>query len=177
MRDDDEAGLIRQVADGSENAFSQLLDRHQGIVRTFLRRIGPSPHEADDLAQETFLAAWQGAKSFAGRSSVRTWLLGIAWRKASNARRGWFRSAVRDGAWTSEQSRHAPIDAGREEAIAVRNALGALPLEQKACLALCLGGEFSHSEAAEALGLPLGTVKSHVARGRTRLRDMLGDRR
>ena len=52
--------------------------------------------------------------------------------------------------------------------------LGALSSEQRACVALCLAAEFSHAKAAEALGLPLGTVKSHVARGRAKLLDVLG---
>ena len=56
----------------------------------------------------------------------------------------------------------------------LERAMGDLPLEQRACVALCLAGEFSHAEAADALKLPLGTVKSHVARGRARLLQALG---
>ena len=168
---------MRQVAAGSEGAFSRLVDRHQGPVRSFLRRIAHSYDEAEDLAQETFLAAWSNARSYSGKSAVRTWLFGIAWKKASNARRGWFRSRARDNAWSEERGRQGLIEAGREEAIAVKRALSTLPLEQKAALALCLGGEFSHAEAAAALGLPLGTVKSHVTRGRQKLQDMLGGQR
>jgi RNA polymerase sigma-70 factor (ECF subfamily) len=59
--------------------------------------------------------------------------------------------------------------------LSLRQAMDALPAEQRAALALCLGAEFSHAEAAQVMGLPIGTVKSHVARGRARLRAALGE--
>ena len=173
---DEDAALLAAAAAGSQAAFSRLVDRHQASLRAFLRRICHGVEEADDLAQETFLTAWNKAASFRGAASVRTWLFAIAWRQASRARRGWLRGRARDTAWAEHTELQAPIGAGREEAMAVRTALAALPLEQKAALALCLGGEFSHSEAAEALGLPQGTVKSHVSRGRGKILEMLGER-
>lgn len=174
MRDDDETALVRQSAAGSEAAFAALVDRHQRAVRTFLRRICHDREEAEDLAQETFLTAWSTLRRFKGNSALRTWLFAIAWRKARNARRGWFRGRARDHAWAERQELERTINAGQEEAISVRRAVASLPLEQRAALALCLGGEFSHTEAADVLGIPLGTVKSHVKRGRSKLKDMLG---
>ncbi len=123
------------------------------------------------------MTVWAKAAGFRGGSSVRTWMLAIAWRKSKSARRGLFRGLARDTAWREQQALEAPIGAAREDAMALNEALAGLPLEQRACLALCLGGDLSHSDAAQALGLPLGTVKSHVSRGRVRMQEMLGDRR
>lgn len=165
---DDDAALIAAVRDGSELAFNTIVDRHQQAVRTFLRRVMGNESDADDLAQETFLIAWRQARSFRGESSMRSWLCGIAWRKAKEAQRTWTRSRERD---TEHHARVASdtVIARMEDRLAVKRALAALPLEQRAAVILCLVCGFSHSEAAAILGAALGTVKSHVLRGRERL--------
>ena len=170
----DEA-LLEAVGRGSERAFSIFVDRHQQAVRAFLRRTCRMREEADDLAQETFLAAWSSASSFRGASSVRSWLLGIAWRKARGAERSLFRGLARDGAFEARAALERPVQPVIEDRLALEKAMAGLSLEQRAALALCLAGDFSHGDAAEALGLPLGTVKSHVARGRAKLLEALGD--
>jgi RNA polymerase sigma factor (sigma-70 family) len=171
MEDDDPA-LLAAVCDGSERAFNTLIDRHQQAVRIFLRGIA-GREEADDIAQETFLAVWTHARSFRGQSSVRSWLFSIAWRKAKGAQRGWFRRRTRDTAYA--ESADQPQPASAEERYAVQQALAALSLDQRAVVMLCLAHGFTHAEAADALDMPLGTVKSHVLRSRERLRDVLGE--
>jgi RNA polymerase sigma-70 factor (ECF subfamily) len=165
---DDDVALVGEVRDGSEQAFNRLVDRHQQAVRTFLRRLLGNEADADDMAQETFLAAWTQARSFRGEASVRAWLCGIAWRKAKGARRSWARQRTRD---TEHHAQTSPAGGGAamEDRLAIRRALDALPLEQRAAVTLCLVCGFSHSEASGILGTPLGTVKSHVQRGRERL--------
>jgi RNA polymerase sigma factor (sigma-70 family) len=165
---DDDAALVAAVRDGSELAFNTLVDRHQQAVRTFLRRVVGNESDADDMAQETFLIAWRQARSFRGESSVRSWLCGIAWRKAKAAQRAWVRRRTRD---TEHHARGASDtgNANMEDRLAVRRALAALPIEQRAAVTLCLVCGCSHTEAAAILGVPLGTVKSHVLRGRERL--------
>jgi RNA polymerase sigma factor (sigma-70 family) len=177
MSDEADQALMAAIGKGSSEAFARLIDRHQQAVRAFLRRLTDDRADADDLAQETFLNVWTRAGSFRGGASVRTWLIAVAWRKARSARRAWFRGLARDGAWRDQSALQAPIGASSEDALAVKNALAGLSLEQRAAVALCLGGDFSHADAAQALGLPLGTVKSHVTRGREKLRQALGDRR
>jgi RNA polymerase sigma factor (sigma-70 family) len=166
---DDDVALVTAVGDGSELAFNQLVDRHQQAVRTFLRKLLGNEADADDMAQDTFLAAWTHARSFRGDASVRAWLYGIAWRKAKGAQRSWVRQRTRDtehhGQWSTASGGVAPM----EDRLAVKRALQALPLEQRAAVTLCLICGFSHAEAAGILGAPLGTVKSHVLRGRERL--------
>jgi RNA polymerase sigma-70 factor (ECF subfamily) len=165
---DDDVALVTAIGDGSELAFNTLVDRHQQAVRTFLRRLLGNEADADDMAQETFLAAWTHAHSFRGEATVRAWLCGIAWRKAKGAQRSWARQRSRD---TEHLERLLPEGGGAamEDRLAVRRALQALPLEQRAAVALCLICGFSHSETAAILGAPLGTVKSHILRGRERL--------
>jgi RNA polymerase sigma-70 factor (ECF subfamily) len=165
---DDDVELVTEVRAGSELAFNLLVDRHQQAVRTFLRRLLGNEADADDMAQETFLAAWTHARSFRGEASVRAWLCGIAWRKAKGAQRSWARQRSRD----TEHHDLSPESSGTasmEDRLAIRRALQALPLEQRAAVTLCLVCGFSHSEAAGILGAALGTVKSHVLRGRERL--------
>jgi RNA polymerase sigma factor (sigma-70 family) len=166
---DDDAALIIAVRDGSEPAFNRLVARHQQAVRTFLWRLLGNEADADDMAQETFLAAWTHARSFRGEASVRGWLCGIAWRKAKGAQRSWAQQRSRDTAYQEGRSPGSTAPPTMEDRLAVKRALQALPLEQRAAVTLCLVCGFSHSEAAEILGAPLGTVKSHVLRGRERL--------
>ena len=167
MNDEDRA-LVSAVRAGSELAFNRLVDGHQQAVRTFLRRLLGNEADADDMAQETFLAAWTHARSFRGEGSVRAWLCGIAWRKAKGAQRSWARQRTRD-AEHHDLSPESGGTASMEDRLAIRRALQALPLEQRAAVTLCLVCGFSHSETAATLGAPLGTVKSHVQRGRERL--------
>jgi RNA polymerase sigma-70 factor (ECF subfamily) len=164
---DDEAELIASIRAGSELAFNLLVDRHQQAVRTFLRKLLGNEADADDMAQETLLAAWTHAQSFRGEAGVRAWLCGIAWRKAKGAQRLWARQRSRD---TAHHER-MPESGGTaiEDRLAVKRALETLPLEQRAAVTLCLVCGFSHAEAAGILGAALGTVKSHVLRGRERL--------
>jgi RNA polymerase sigma-70 factor (ECF subfamily) len=173
--EDADAALLVAVRDGAERAFNLLIDRHQQAVRTFLRGMTSSTADADDLAQETFLAVWTNAKSFKGQASVRSWLFSIAWRKAKGAQRSWFRLRRRDTAYheTSVNDDDERMDAADRQALS--QALASLPEAQRAAVMLCLGCALTHAEAAEALDMPLGTVKSHVLRGRVRLREILGD--
>ena len=173
--DPDDAELLARIRDGSDLAFNLLIERHQKAVRGFLRRMMADAADADDMAQETFLAAWEGARQFRGAASVRSWLCAIAWRKAKSAQRSWLARRAREASYHAEVSRDDGVHASEEDRIAVRAALLKLPVEQRAAVALCLAEGFSHSEAAEALGAPLGTVKSHVTRGKARLLEVLGE--
>lgn len=169
---DDDVALIADIRNGSERAFNVLIDRHQQAVRDFLRRLLADASEADDLAQETFMVAWTRPGTYRGDASVRSWLCAIAWRKAKGAQRAWFRRRAREGTWAADV---APmVSPPSPESVLVGRALAALPIEQRAAVVLCLIHDFSHTEAAAILGAPLGTVKSHVARGKARLLAALG---
>lgn len=173
MAELDDAALVRAAWGGSDAAFGRLVARHQSVVRGFLRRmLGGGWAEADDLAQETFVAAWRSLSSLKEPGGFRSWLLGIAWRKAQDRIRSARRGAARDAAWL--ETRSAPSGVSAEDRMGLADAMAELAPDARACVALCLADGWSHGEAALALGLPLGTVKSHVARGKARLLAVLG---
>jgi RNA polymerase sigma-70 factor (ECF subfamily) len=149
-----------------------LVRLHQQAVRSFLRKMRADVDEADDAAQEAFLAAWRSIGRFEGRATFRSWVCGIAWRKLRDRRRGDQRRSLREDEAAPAENSGRRTDDERIDAISL---LSALPADQRAVVALCLAGDFSHSEAADALGLPLGTVKSHAARGRAKLLGMIGE--
>ena len=165
--------LVRAARGGSQSAFARLVAEHERALRGFLRKSGFG--DADDIAQDAFLAAWSSLDRLRDDEGFRGWLFGIAWRKALDHNRAARRSAHRDTAWREDQADEVPRPADPADRMALRAALADLPADQRACVTLCLGQGWSHGEAAEALGLPLGTVKSHVARGRERLLAVLGD--
>lgn len=165
--------LVAAARAGSTEAFARLVERHQQALRAFLRRTCSDWSLADDLAQETFLAAWSRIGRLEDGGRVRAWLCGIGYNKWLTAQRAAARGRSRDQLYDAERPTASGPDA--EDRLALEAAMAQLPAEQRACVALCLAADFSHAEAATALGLPLGTVKSHVARGRARLLQALGD--
>ena len=168
-----DAPLVRAARSGSQAAFARLVAIHEKPLRGFLRKSGWI--DADDIAQEAFVAAWTSLGRLRADGGFRAWLYGIAWRKAQDNRRAASRSARRDEDWRGQEALEAASEVAQEDRIALQAALDTLPEDQRACVALCLGQGWSHPEASEVLGLPLGTVKSHVNRGRERLLAVLGD--
>ena len=173
MTGDDDSALIAEARAGSRLALSRLIDRNQQAVRAFLRRVAADREDADDLAQETFVTAWTQLADWRGQSSVRAWLLGIAWRKARGAGRTLFRRMARDGAWAEAEALRPAPAASAEDRLALKSAMARLNLQERAAVALCLAEDYSHAEAAAILDLPLGTVKSQVQRGRAKLLEVL----
>lgn len=170
----EEARLLGLARRGDLRAFGQLVDTHQAAVRGFLRRLTGHAADADDLAQEAFARTWEVLGRFDGASSLRTFICGVAFQYWRRQRRSGLRRQAREDAYAELADTEAEPHARAAQRLALRRAMAELPEDQRAVLALCLGQEFSHAEAAEALRLPLGTVKSHVARGRDRLRAALG---
>jgi RNA polymerase sigma-70 factor (ECF subfamily) len=171
-QDNAEPALVERARAGSADAFGRLVHMHQQGLRAFLRRVGA--HDADDIAQETFVFAWEHIARFDSTRPFRPWLFGIAWRKFREGKRSFLRRLMRQGrAATDMEVSYQPNPGLRLD---LAKAVAGLPPEQKAALLLCLGCEFTHAEAAETLAMPLGTVKSHVARGREKLAAALGER-
>lgn len=167
-----DAALVRQARAGSEVAFARLVAIHEKPLRGFLRKSGWI--DADDIAQEAFVAAWSDLPRLRDDAGFRAWLYGVAWKKALSQRRGAQRAAARDEAWRGEQDLEAAAEVAAEDRLALETALATLPEDQRACVTLCLGQAWSHAEVSDALGIPLGTVKSHVTRGRERPRTAAG---
>jgi RNA polymerase sigma-70 factor (ECF subfamily) len=170
-RDCEQAWALAARA-GSSDAFARLVAAHQAPLRAFLRRLAGNAAEADDLAQDSFVFAWEQIARFDPTRPFRPWLFGIAWRKYRQHKRSWLRRLRRE--WHA-----APMDEGFTSDPGLRldlaAALAGLPGPQRAAALLCLGADFTHAEAAQALALPLGTLKSHVAQAREKLAVQLGD--
>jgi RNA polymerase sigma factor (sigma-70 family) len=139
-----------------------LVQKHERQVRTFLARV--AGHEAEDLAQETFVKAWRLAGSFRGEGSYPGWLLRIGWRLFLDERRSRKPVEALDGDISEAGESGAP-----ERKIDVDRALARLHPRERAAALLCLGEGYSHAEAAAILALPLGTLKSIVARAKAQL--------
>jgi RNA polymerase sigma-70 factor (ECF subfamily) len=157
---------LRRAQAGSAAGFGRLVDAHQQAVRAFLRRMCRDRTEADDLAQETFVAAWTHIRRFKSGHSIRSWLYRIAYRKFLESRRSASRRLAREALAADEPT---VLNASVDAQLDLAKAMQSLPADQRAVIALCLAAGLSHGEAAAALDLPLGTVKSHIERGRSKL--------
>jgi RNA polymerase sigma factor (sigma-70 family) len=152
--------------------FEALVRTHQSRVRAQLRRLTRGDAAlADDLAQETFVLAWRHVGSFRGDARVSTWLYRIAY----NAFLAHARSAREHEPLDEDRASEGVPDASGASAqrIDIERALAALPEPERVALIHCFQLDLSHAEAAQVLGWPLGTLKSHVARGKARLRERL----
>jgi RNA polymerase sigma factor (sigma-70 family) len=170
----EEARLIGLARGGDLRAFGRLVDAHQPAVRAFLRRLVGNAADADDLAQEAFARTWTVLSRFEGASSLRSFICGVAFQYWRRERRATMRRQAREESYADLAETETTPPARAAQALALRRAMEELPEDQRAALALCLGQDFTHAEAAEILKLPLGTVKSHVTRGRARLQAALG---
>jgi RNA polymerase sigma-70 factor (ECF subfamily) len=161
--------LCSLAATGERRAFGELVRRHGSAVRGVLRRMGAQGAEADDVAQDAFLTSFERISEFRGEGTFAGWVKKIAARL-------YLRRLQRDrrlGAMTIEVMEDDPPRGDADAAIDLEGALKALHGVERLCVTLCFGAGLSHSEAAEALNLPLGTVKSHVKRGLEKLRTRL----
>lgn len=166
--------IARVLVSGDQNAFGELVRRHQSPVRAFLGKMTRGDtHQADDLAQETFLKAWNKLASYHGSGKFTTWLFGIAyneWRMAARRKSELLLDELEDGF-------REPTVAAAAEASHLRldlaEALKTLTSAERAAIVLCCQNGLSHDEAAQALDCPLGTVKTNVLRGKEKLRRKL----
>lgn len=163
--------LANLAAAGDRRAFGELVRRHAAGVRSLLRRMGATPSEADDVAQDTFLTAFESVSEFRGEGAFAGWVKKIAARLYIRRIRREKRLAMIAAESVGEEAPLQKTDAVTR--MALDDALIQLPLGERMAVTLCYGAGMSHSEAAEALNLPLGTVKSHVKRGLEKLKARL----
>ena len=155
---------------GTGAGFERQVREHQSRVRAFLRRLTRGDAAlADDLAQETFLEAHRKLDQYRGEGSFASWLCGIAWSRFLMERR---KRKEEPLAEIDEQASADPR-LSSEAKLDLERAMARLSAEERAALTLCYALGHSHGEAAAILSLPLGTVKSHVLRGREKLKTML----
>ena len=174
--------LMTLVRDGEPRAFEVIFDRHSGPAFSLAYRMCGRRALAEDVVQEAFMSLWRsGARYDPRRGSVRNWVLGVVHNRAIDAFR---RGVVREGRNVSDEglAERLPADeetatevARRDEARQVRAKLQELPAEQRQVVELAYFGGFSHTQIAEMLQLPAGTVKGRMRLALTKMRIALGD--
>lgn len=179
-----DAGLMTRVRERDAQALRALYDRHSSLVYGLGLRILRDAAEAEDLVQDVFLHLWRRAEMFDGqRGQFTGWLVSLARNRAIDRLRA-RRTRLRKGEEFEAEvaATPAPRGADPDETAyagelrgAVTNALALLPEPQRAALELAYFGGLSHSEIAERLAAPLGTVKARIRQGMIRLRDLLGE--
>ena len=172
----DDRGLVDAVLGGDRDAFRLLVEREQVTVFRACLRILGRPHDAEDVAQESFVMAYRSLGSYRGDGPLGGWLMRIATRQAFR-RLGQRREADE---LPSELPTLAPgfdplaITLAGERQREVRLAVAALREPYREVVALRFFGELSLDEIASVTRRPLGTVKTHLRRGLERLRPILG---
>jgi RNA polymerase sigma-70 factor, ECF subfamily len=174
--------LMELVQDGEVRAFEVIFDRHASAAFSLAYRMCGRPAMAEDIVQESFVSLWRSSAAYdAARGSVRTWVLSVVRNRAIDAFR---REAAKATSDLDEQRVADRLPAPeltdreverRDDARQVRDALKGLPADQRQVIELAFFGGFSHSQIAEMLKLPAGTVKGRMRLGLSKMRFALGD--
>jgi RNA polymerase sigma-70 factor (ECF subfamily) len=179
--------LVGRAQAGAQEAWAELVHRHHGAVFRTAHAALLSHGDADDAAQEAWIAAWRNLGEFRGQAAFRTWLLTIAWRKALDRRRSaisWMRALrldrtpdeepdgpVLDLAAVGATAEAQVID--REQRRRVKVLVRGLPRAQRDALLLVTTQDLPYADAAALLGVPVGTLKWRVSDARRMLRERL----
>lgn len=158
------AALIGQIANGDRSAMASFYVALERQLYQFIRSRLNDPFRSQDILQEVFLDVWRGAGRFEGRSSVRSWVYGIAWRKVIDVHRANKRLSFSDD--LPEQEDESPTAFSQigeqQEAHSLRSCLGGLKEDHRTVIDLAFYRDLSYREIAEVLGIPEGTVKTRV---------------
>jgi RNA polymerase sigma-70 factor, ECF subfamily len=178
LADEDVMQLVRR---GDPRAFEVIYERHSAAAFSLAYRMMGTRAGAEDVMQDAFLSAWRSGERYdRARGSVRTWVLGIVHHRAIDALR---RATVHDRRRAGDEGIEERFEARertdaeaarREEASVVRAAMGALPADQCQVIELAYFGGFTHTEIAEMLDAPVGTVKGRMRLGLKKMRERLG---
>jgi RNA polymerase sigma-70 factor (ECF subfamily) len=170
--------LWRRAVDGEPDAFGVLFERHARAVYNYLFRRTADWALAEDLTSVVFLEAWRRRMDVRlERELALPWLLGVATNVLRNRRRAQWRHRAALERLPREHSHDFADEAnGRlddeRRVQAVLRAIAKLPRREQDVLALCVWAELSYEEAAVALGVPVGTVRSRLSRARVRIRNL-----
>ena len=165
----DDADLVREALAGAAAAYDELYVRHRDGVARAAYVVLWDAHLAQDVAQEAFLVGWRDLRRLREPRLFRAWVTGVA---LNLCRR---RSVRRRMAERPLEARSEPVvpHGGPDVALMVRDAVAALPDRMRSVAVLRFLGEYSEPEIADALGIPVGTVKSRLNRARARLAEAL----
>lgn len=182
----DDLALVRRAQSGDVEAFGELVERHRRAVFRAALAAVRSPADADEVAQDAFVTAFQKLDGFRGEASFKTWLLAITWRKGIDRRKSvtkWMQRLVSPGRAGDEGEEWDPMErlpAGgqtqEEDAMTsdlqrrLKPLIAGLPRKLRDALLLAGSGDHSYPEIAQMLGIPLGTLKWRVCEARKVLR-------
>jgi RNA polymerase sigma-70 factor, ECF subfamily len=176
--------LVLRAQQGDLTAFNELVERHERSVYNVCLRLLRDPIQAEDAAQDAFIRAWSAIESFRG-GLVRPWLLRIATNRTYDILRAKARRPASsldaelyevEPEWTSQATatEHPESFATRTElSTHLERALASLPDDQRLAIVLSDVQGYGYDEIAQVMGVAVGTVKSRISRGRSRLRDIL----
>ncbi|RYY76869.1 MAG: sigma-70 family RNA polymerase sigma factor [Gammaproteobacteria bacterium] len=173
MMESDAVLVHRILVMKDERAFAFLMWRHQLMVRTMLSRCcRRDVHNIDDLVQETFLRAYLSLSSFRSEAKFSTWLYRIAFNLvADKFRRKSFEYCDLDSIEDlADDCNHLYLTDLRTD---ISKAMSNISSAQNRAVRLCLEEGYTHADAAMEMNMPLGTIKSHVARGKANLQELL----
>jgi RNA polymerase sigma-70 factor (ECF subfamily) len=174
---DADADLVLQTQSGSPAAFETLIRNHQRMIHSLTFRMTGSPADAEDLAQETFIRAYEQIGTFRGRSKFSTWLYRIAvntclnWRQSEARRFHLHKNCAEEFSAQHLNGENSP--AGAQSNQQVQEALLKLPAKQRAAIVLTIYDGLNHAEAAQVLGCSETTVSWRVFAARRKLKHWL----
>jgi RNA polymerase sigma-70 factor (ECF subfamily) len=172
-----DAVLLRRIAATDRHAVAELYARHQRALFRYLCQLTPDSGLAEEILQDTIVAAWQGAASFEGRSTVQTWLFAVARRQAHNAlrRRGLPPFADEDALDVVVDPEPGPEERALQQSDVVElgRAMSGLSLLHREVLVLNFLHGLSYEEIATVVDVPIGTVKSRLSNAKRALREVL----
>ena len=176
-----DAELVERARAGDNQAFCALVERYQHVVVRAAIAVVGRREDAEDVAQEAFVRAFQGLERFRGDASLKTWLLAITWREALSHRRSVAARLRRLVAAPDDEAfdppatgrRHDVALEDREAAALIARVIRSLPARSRDALMLAATGDFTYDEMSEALGVPAGTLKWRVSDARRRVREKL----
>lgn len=171
-RAEDHQLVARVVSANDTDAFGELIRRHQSHVRNFLRKLARDPVLADDLAQDTFMHAWDKLRTYTGQGTFIGWLLSVAYTqflqsKRKSKRYGEVLEEAGELADVESRTHHTQPD---EEVSDLDKLLAVLTDEERAIMVMSYALGLSHREIGDATGHPVGTIKSMIFRGKEKIR-------
>ena len=186
----DDIALVGRAAKGDDTAFEEIVNRYSRLVYNVVLRSAPSPEDAADIAQDTFLKAWRSLASFRGECTLSTWLCRIALNCACDHARAAKRRFTVSLTTSDDDDENRVLDipdtdvtampeeelTRQSEIAAVREAIAALPEDQRTVVSLRDISGLSYAEIADVLHLEMGTVKSRINRARAAIKTFLIER-
>lgn len=168
--------LLHNLREGDHDALAELYRQHAALVYTVAVRLVGDHHEAEEITQRVFVGAWRSRGTIdPDRGSAAAWLMGITRNTIADSRSERART-IRGLRAVSESASDAPpdgLDAGLADRLLLAHALAQLGEPRATVLRLAFNDDLTHAQIAGRLGLPLGTVKSHVRRGLLQMRDTI----